>query len=163
MSAGSAPRRVLVTGGATGIGAATVRALADNGYAVDFTYRASAEAAQALLGALREAHPDRAFEAHAVDLADKAALNVRLDSFGPMAVAVTDWRGAGMCEADWGWGGDGGADGRPAAARQLADTVVENMVMIYPRRDADVDAGAGLEVVLPFETEFVDVYWGMRS
>ncbi|KAL4963353.1 uncharacterized protein BDV14DRAFT_201977 [Aspergillus stella-maris] len=85
-----------------------------------------------------------------------AALNVRLDSFGPMAVAVTDWRGVGMCEADWGWGGNGGADGRPAAARQLADTVVENMVMIYPRRDADVDASAGLEVVLPFETEFLD-------
>ncbi|MGU3666870.1 SDR family NAD(P)-dependent oxidoreductase [Methylobacterium sp. A49B] len=75
MSAGSPPRRVLVTGGATGIGAATVRALAEAGYAVDFTYRASAEAAQALLEELRTAHQARTFEAYAVDLADKAALD----------------------------------------------------------------------------------------
>ena len=49
MSAAVAPRRFLVTGGASGIGAAIVRALAGSGLGVDFTYRASAEAAQALL------------------------------------------------------------------------------------------------------------------
>ena len=68
-------RRVLVTGGASGIGAAIVRALAEAGYAVDFTYRASADAAQALLGELRDGHPDRAFAAHNLDLADRAALD----------------------------------------------------------------------------------------
>ena len=75
MSAGPEPRRVLVTGGATGIGAAIVRALAQSGHDVDFTYRASAEAAQVLLGDLRTAYPDRAFAAHALDLADTAAVD----------------------------------------------------------------------------------------
>ncbi|MHB2209547.1 SDR family NAD(P)-dependent oxidoreductase [Methylobacterium sp. CM6257] len=68
-------RRVLVTGGASGIGAAIVRALAAGGYAVDFTYRASADAAQALLSELRGAHPDRTFAAQNLDLADRAALD----------------------------------------------------------------------------------------
>ncbi|MCJ2138211.1 SDR family oxidoreductase [Methylobacterium sp. J-026] len=68
-------RRVLVTGGASGIGAATVRALAGAGFAVDFTYRSSADAAQALLAALHVDHPDRAFAAHRLDLADRAALD----------------------------------------------------------------------------------------
>jgi NAD(P)-dependent dehydrogenase (short-subunit alcohol dehydrogenase family) len=76
-------RRILVTGGASGIGAAIVRALADAGYAVDFTYRASADAAQALLADLRAAYPDRACTAHALDLADKVAL----DSFCEAAEA----------------------------------------------------------------------------
>jgi 3-oxoacyl-[acyl-carrier protein] reductase len=74
VSAASAPRRVLVTGGASGIGAAIVRALVADGLSVDFTYRASTEAAQALVADLRAAHPDRAVTAHALDLADKAAL-----------------------------------------------------------------------------------------
>ncbi|GJE47487.1 3-oxoacyl-[acyl-carrier-protein] reductase FabG [Methylobacterium tardum] len=75
MSGVTTPRRVLVTGGASGIGAAIVRALAGAGHAVDFTYRASADAAETLLTDLRAAHPDRAFAAHALDLADKAALD----------------------------------------------------------------------------------------
>lgn len=75
MSGVTNPRRVLVTGGASGIGAAIVRALADAGHAVDFTYRASADAAETLLADLRAAHPERAFAAHALDLADKAALD----------------------------------------------------------------------------------------
>jgi 3-oxoacyl-[acyl-carrier protein] reductase len=75
VSARETGRGVLVTGGASGIGAALVRALARSGHPVDFTYRASAEAAEALLAELRAAHPDRAFAAHAVDLADRAALD----------------------------------------------------------------------------------------
>ena len=74
MSDAVSPRRILVTGGASGIGAATARALAGAGFAVDFTYRSSAEAAQALRAELGAAHPDRAFTAHALDLADKEAL-----------------------------------------------------------------------------------------
>lgn len=66
--------RVLVTGGASGLGAAIVRALAAGGHGVDFTYRASGEAAQALLSELRAAHPGARFEAHALDLSDRAAL-----------------------------------------------------------------------------------------
>ena len=73
MSAGM--RRVLVTGGAAGLGAAIVRALAQAGHGVDFTYRASGSEAEALLAELRGAHPGAAFEAHALDLGDRAALD----------------------------------------------------------------------------------------
>lgn len=66
--------RVLVTGGGKGVGAAIVRALAAAGHDVDFTYRSSADAAQALARELAEAHPGRAVAAHALDLADKEAL-----------------------------------------------------------------------------------------
>ncbi|WP_230530525.1 SDR family oxidoreductase [Microvirga roseola] len=66
--------RILVTGGGKGVGAATVRALAAAGHDVDFTYRSSADAAKALADELMTAHPGRAIKAHAVDLADKAAL-----------------------------------------------------------------------------------------
>ncbi|MCJ2090549.1 SDR family oxidoreductase [Methylobacterium sp. E-005] len=75
MSAASAQRRVLVTGGASGIGAAIVQALAGAGFAVDFTYRSSAEAAQALCAELCAAHPDRSVAAIPLDLADRAALD----------------------------------------------------------------------------------------
>lgn len=70
----SAARRVLVTGGASGLGAAIVRALAGTGHAVDLTYRSSVAAAEALLAELRAAHPERTFNGHALDLADKPAL-----------------------------------------------------------------------------------------
>ena len=75
MSAASTSRRILVTGGASGIGAAIVRALAGAGFAVEFTYRSSADHAQALLAELGAAHPDRSFAAHALDLADRSALD----------------------------------------------------------------------------------------
>ncbi len=66
--------RILVTGGGKGVGAAIVRALAAAGHDVDFTYRSSGDAALALADELMGAHPGRAIKAHALDLADKAAL-----------------------------------------------------------------------------------------
>lgn len=72
-------RRVLVTGGAKGLGAAIVRALAAKGYAVDFTYRASAAPAEALIAELGAAHPGLSIVGHPLDLADKAALDVFCD------------------------------------------------------------------------------------
>lgn len=66
--------RVLVTGGGKGVGAAVVTALAAAGHDVDFTYRSSGEAAQALSQDLMQAHPGRTIRAHEIDLADKAAL-----------------------------------------------------------------------------------------
>ncbi|WP_430911831.1 SDR family NAD(P)-dependent oxidoreductase [Methylobacterium sp. sgz302541] len=66
--------RVLVTGGASGLGAAIVRALAAAGHEVELTFRSSGEAAEALLAELRDAHPGRAFSARALDLSDRAAV-----------------------------------------------------------------------------------------
>jgi 3-oxoacyl-[acyl-carrier protein] reductase len=66
--------RVLVTGGAKGVGAAIVRALAAAGHDVDFTYRSSGDAALALADELTQARAGRTVRAHPVDLADKAAL-----------------------------------------------------------------------------------------
>lgn len=67
-------RRVLVTGGARGLGAAIVRALAAAGHDVTFTYRAAVKEAEALLAELNAAHAGRAFAALQADLADKSAV-----------------------------------------------------------------------------------------
>ena len=67
--------KILVTGGAKGVGAAIVRALAAAGHDVDFTYRSSAEQAQALAAEITAAHPDRNITALPLDLSDKAALD----------------------------------------------------------------------------------------
>ena len=66
--------RVLVTGGAKGVGAAIVRALVAAGHDVDFTYRSSGAQAEALAAEIATAHPGRAVRALPVDLAYKAAL-----------------------------------------------------------------------------------------
>ncbi|WP_210496504.1 SDR family oxidoreductase [Microvirga antarctica] len=72
--------RILVTGGGKGVGAAIVRALVAHGHDVDFTYRSSGDSAAALAADLMKNHPDRAVTAHAVDLADKGALEAFCDS-----------------------------------------------------------------------------------
>lgn len=71
----SASRKILVTGGGSGLGAAIVRSLGQTGHDVDFTYRSSGEAAHALVAELQTAYPDRTFRAHGLDLADTAALD----------------------------------------------------------------------------------------
>jgi NAD(P)-dependent dehydrogenase (short-subunit alcohol dehydrogenase family) len=73
-------RRVLVTGGAKGVGAAIVRALAAAGHDVDFTYRASGEAALALADELQRAYPAQRIQTHSVDLAEKASLDIFCDA-----------------------------------------------------------------------------------
>lgn len=67
--------RILVTGGAKGVGAAIVRALAAAGHDVDFTYRSSGEQALALAAEIGAAAPDRAIRALPLDLADKPGLD----------------------------------------------------------------------------------------
>lgn len=67
--------RVLVTGGAKGMGAAIVRAAVAAGHDVTFTVRSSGEAATALIAELKAAHPDRDVAVATLDLADKAAVD----------------------------------------------------------------------------------------
>ncbi len=75
MSPASTTRRVLVTGGAKGVGAAIVWALVEAGHDVDFTYRSSGEAAEALAAEIMGTHPGRQVTARSLDLADKAAID----------------------------------------------------------------------------------------
>lgn len=79
MSGDAARKRVLVTGGASGLGAAIVRALAASGHDVALTYRSSASEAEALVASLRAEHADAAFAAHPLDLSDRIAVDAFCD------------------------------------------------------------------------------------
>ncbi|WP_210255216.1 SDR family NAD(P)-dependent oxidoreductase [Ancylobacter pratisalsi] len=68
--------RVLVTGGGRGVGAAVVRALALNGFAVVFTVRTALAEAQTLIGSIKAECPEAELEARPLDLADKRAVEV---------------------------------------------------------------------------------------
>lgn len=65
--------RALVTGGSRGIGAATARLLAARGADVVVTYRTRRADAESVVAAIRAA--GRRAEAHAVELADRAAVD----------------------------------------------------------------------------------------
>jgi NAD(P)-dependent dehydrogenase (short-subunit alcohol dehydrogenase family) len=69
----SAAQRILVTGGGKGVGAAIVRAAIAAGFDVDFTYRSSGNAAEALATELSQG--GRTVRALALDLSDKAAVD----------------------------------------------------------------------------------------
>ncbi len=67
-------RRVLLTGGGRGLGAAIVKALAAAGHDVTFTYRSSGDAAEASAKALAAAYPGQRFAALRIDLSDRDAV-----------------------------------------------------------------------------------------
>lgn len=67
-------RRVLVTGGGRGLGAAIVRTLWEAGHDVTFTYHNSVAESKILINQLLGTRPDQSITAHQVDLAEKDAL-----------------------------------------------------------------------------------------
>jgi 3-oxoacyl-[acyl-carrier protein] reductase len=68
-------RKVLVTGGAKGVGAAIVRALVQHGFDVDFTYRSSSAEADQLIAHLKALYPDTGIRGFALDLANPQAVD----------------------------------------------------------------------------------------
>jgi len=67
--------RVLVTGGARGIGAAIVRELAGAGHPVAFTFNMSADDAERLRDEIVASQPGAVVEAHRCDLGDRAQVD----------------------------------------------------------------------------------------
>lgn len=74
MAPSSAKRRVLVTGGGRGLGAAIVEALAADGHDVTMTFRTAGAEAESACTALAAKYPAQTFAARKVDLSDKAAV-----------------------------------------------------------------------------------------
>jgi 3-oxoacyl-[acyl-carrier protein] reductase len=69
-------KRVLVTGGGRGVGAAIVTGLVEAGFAVDFTYRASSDSAEKLVADLTAAHPGAQVTARHLDLSDVGSIEI---------------------------------------------------------------------------------------
>jgi 3-oxoacyl-[acyl-carrier protein] reductase len=86
-------RRVLVTGGGRGLGAAIVKALAAAGHNVTFTYRSSPDAAEAAATALTAAHPQQSFAAVRVDLADRDAVEGLATALGQESANLAPYSG----------------------------------------------------------------------
>ena len=75
---------------------------------------------------------------------DKTTLNVRVDSFPPMTVGMTDWRMASMAGVDFGFG-------KAALFRHLQDRITTNANFVYPPRDESAESDEGIEIVLFYE------------
>ncbi|KAI1392976.1 acyltransferase [Hypoxylon trugodes] len=79
---------------------------------------------------------------------DKTSLFIRIDSFPPLTIIMTDWRDTKICEADFGFA-------QPKAFRHLFGRKVdEGLAIIYPPR-ATGDPDEGCEFMVPFEQELV--------
>jgi len=86
-------RRVLVTGGGRGLGAAIVKALAAAGHDVTFTYRSSGDAAEASAKALAADYPKQKFAALRIDLSDREAVTAFAAGLGEEASGLARYDG----------------------------------------------------------------------
>ncbi|KAI1448857.1 acyltransferase [Annulohypoxylon stygium] len=79
---------------------------------------------------------------------DKTSLFIRIDSFPPLTIIMTDWRDTKVTEADFGFG-------RPKAFRHLfAEKIDEGLIIIYPPRTTS-NPDEGCEFMIPFEKSLV--------
>lgn len=69
-------KRVFVTGGAQGIGEGIVRALADDGFNVTFTYNSSSDQADSLVEELRGQYPNLDLSSYQIDLGNRDEVDV---------------------------------------------------------------------------------------
>ncbi|KAI0384212.1 acyltransferase [Hypomontagnella monticulosa] len=84
---------------------------------------------------------------------DKTSLCIRIDSFPPLTIIMTDWRNTKICDADFGFG-------KPIAFRHLfANKIDEGLVIVYPPR-ATGNPDEGCEFMIPFEKQLVDQLLG---
>lgn len=83
---------------------------------------------------------------------DKSSLFIRVNSFAPMTVVMTDWRDTKICEADFGFG-------KPKAYRHLfSNTVTEGLVIVYPPRVKEASSDEGCEFVITLENTLIDKF-----
>lgn len=81
---------------------------------------------------------------------DKTTLFIRINTFAPLTIIMTDWRDSKICEADFGFG-------RPKAFRHLfSNTVTEGLAIVYPPRDKGPDTDEGNEFVVTLEKDLVE-------
>ncbi|OTA57487.1 acyltransferase [Hypoxylon sp. EC38] len=79
---------------------------------------------------------------------DKTSLFIRIDSFPPLTIIMTDWRDTKITDADFGFA-------QPKAFRHLfANKIDEGLVIIYPPR-ATANPDEGCEFMIPFEKQLV--------
>jgi 3-oxoacyl-[acyl-carrier protein] reductase len=86
---GGMSKRVVVTGGARGIGAAVVRRVAASGYNVLFTYHGSQDKALGLLDELKAEWPEQDFAARQLDL----GMRTEVEAFAGELLKSTDLYG----------------------------------------------------------------------
>ncbi|KAK2009013.1 hypothetical protein LZ32DRAFT_591007 [Colletotrichum eremochloae] len=81
---------------------------------------------------------------------NKWDLSIRVNSFPPMSLVITDWRDADVCNADFGFA-------KPTAFRHLFEpnTVTENIVIVYPPHRGPAGDDEGIELQVSFEKELV--------
>lgn len=77
---------------------------------------------------------------------NKQGLSVRVNSFPPMSLVITDWRDADVCNADFGFA-------KPTAFRHLSDIVTEGLVIVYPPHNRSGSDDEGIELHVAFEKE----------
>ncbi|KAI1105773.1 acyltransferase [Jackrogersella minutella] len=79
---------------------------------------------------------------------DKTSLFIRIDSFPPLTIIMTDWRDTKIIDADFGFA-------QPKAFRHLfTNKIDEGLVIIYPPR-ATRNPDEGYEFMIPFEKQLV--------